>query len=156
LAQVLPRAELYGIDASQAMLTQAAGLLRGYPQVHLAQAVLTDEETAGLPYVPAFFDLILCTNTLHYFSHPVGTLRGLRHLLVPTGQMVIEDYALRGFPFPWRPFEWVIKVYDPQHRRLYTSAEAQALCQQANLQVIHTQTFQIDLFCQGWALLLRL
>src|SRR5437660_4720171 len=35
LAQLLPEAELYGIDASQAMLAQAAALLQGYAQVHL-------------------------------------------------------------------------------------------------------------------------
>src|SRR5207302_2000179 len=67
VARLLPSAELYGVDASQAMLTQAADLLRDRPHIHLLQASLADGETAGLPYTPAFFDLITCTNTLHYF-----------------------------------------------------------------------------------------
>ncbi|TMC92123.1 MAG: class I SAM-dependent methyltransferase, partial [Chloroflexi bacterium] len=110
LARLMPRAELYGVDASQAMLTQAADLLRDCPHTHLIQASIADGETAGLPFAPAFFDLITCTNTLHYFSDPVATLRGLRRLLVSTGQLVIEDYVLRGFPFPWKAFEWAIKL----------------------------------------------
>src|SRR6266480_1928226 len=88
LARLMPRAELYGVDASQAMLTQAADLMR-------------------------------------------------------------------GFPFPWKAFEWAIKLYDPQHVRLYTCSDAQSLCRQAQFQVLHTQVFPIDLFCQGWALLLN-
>ena len=155
LARLMPRAELYGVDASQAMLTQAADLLRDCPHTHLIQASIADGETAGLPFAPAFFDLITCTNTLHYFSDPVATLRGLRRLLVSTGQLVIEDYVLRGFPFPWKAFEWAIKLYDPQHVRLYTCSDAQSLCRQAQFQVLHTQVFPIDLFCQGWALLLK-
>ena len=65
---------------------------------------------------------------------------------------MIEDYVLRGFPFPWKAFEWVIKYYDPQHIRLYTLSEAQALCRDVGFQVVLTKSFQIDLFCQGWVL----
>lgn len=149
---LFPAAQMYGVDASQAMLNQAAHLLHEYPNVHLVQASLGDGETAGLPYAPAFFDLITCTNSLHYLKDPAATLRGLRRLLVPAGQMVIEDYMLRGFPFPWKAFEWVIKYYDQEHIRLYTLSQAQTLAERVGVQVVHAQTFQIDLFCQGWVL----
>lgn len=155
LARLLPSADLYGVDASQAMLTQAMVQLGDRPHLHLLQASLTEGETAGLPYAPASFDLITCTNTLHYFADPMGTLQGLRRLLVPTGHLVIEDYVLRGFPFPWKALEWMIKLYDPQHVRLFTCSDVQSLCRQAHLQVMRAQTFPIDLFCQGWALLLH-
>ena len=55
-------------------------------------------------------------------------------------------------PFPWEAFEWVIKYYDPQHIRLYTLSEAQALCRDIGFQVVLARPFQIDLFCQGWVL----
>ena len=152
LAHLFPQAELYGVDASQAMLEQAAQALRGYQYVQLAQAKLTDGETAGLAYEPAFFDLIFCMNTFHYFPSPQATLQGLARLLAPNGRMLLEDYMLRGLPFPWRAFEWAIKLCDPAHQRLYTFADAQAICQQAQVQIVRGQTFRIDLFCDGWAL----
>jgi SAM-dependent methyltransferase len=149
---LFPHAELYGIDESQAMLAQAAQLLQDRPHVHLAQASLGGGETAGLPYALASFDLITCTNTWHYLKDPAATLKGLGHLLVSGGQVVIEDYVLRGFPFPWKAFEWLIKYYDPQHIRLYTLSEAQALCRDIGFQVVLAKPFKVDLFCQGWVL----
>jgi hypothetical protein len=69
--------------------------------------------------------------------------------------MVIEDYVLRGFPFPWKAFEWVIRWYDPQHIRLYTLSQVQALCSSLGFQVICTKVFPIDIFFQGWVLRCR-
>lgn len=155
IAQLLPEAELYGVDASQPMLNQAAHLLGGGSRVHLTRASLPEKATEGLPFPPAFFDVITCTNTLHYVVNPGAVLQELRSLLAPTGWLVMEDYILRGFPFPWKALEWAIKIYDPQHVRLYTRSTIQELCQHVDLQVLHAQTFQIDLFCQGWALLLE-
>ena len=152
LAHLLPEAELYGVDASQDMLAQAQELLQAYPDVHLLQASLSGKQRAGLPYALAFFDLIISTNSFHYFEEPGTVLRGLNSLLAPTGQLVIEDYVLRGFPFPWRAFERAIKWYDPQHIRLYTLSQVQALCSSLGLQVLCARSFSIDIFCQGWAL----
>ena len=106
----------------------------------------------GLNFAPGSFDLITCTNSLHYFKEPSATLRGFMHLLTPGGQVVFDDYTLRGFPFPWKAFEWVIKFYDPQHIRLYTLSEAQGVCSSVGLQVVLAKTFPIDLFCSGWVL----
>lgn len=146
-SRLFPQAELYGIDASQDMLTQAACLLQGHPTVSLVQTSLASGETANLPYPPAFFDLITCTNTLHYFNDPLALLKKCQHQLALGGQLVIEDYVLRGFPFTWKAFERAIKTYDSQHVRLHTLAKTQIWCQQAGFQVVHTQTFHIDLFC---------
>ncbi len=110
------------------MLSQARRLLENHPHAHLLQGTLSVEAIASLPYAPASFDVITCTNAFHYLKDPVGVLRGLKQLLAPRGQLVIEDYARRGFPFPWRLFEWKIKRSDPQHIRAYTLTEAQNLC----------------------------
>lgn len=150
LIPLIPHAEWYGVDESQEMLSQAALRLQDHPHVHLVRASLREGETAGLPYQPASFDLITCTNTLHYLEDPRAVLRGLKQLLTPQGQMVIEDYARRGFPFPWHVFEWFIKRDDPEHIRAYTLTEAQALCQQAGLRITLAQTFPIDVLWKGW------
>lgn len=150
LIPLIPHAEWYGVDESQEMLSQAALLLQSYPHMHLVRASLRAGVTAGLPFQPASFDLIICTNTLHYLEDPAAVLLGLKQLLTPQGQMVIEDYARRGFPFPWKVFEWFIKRDDPGHIRAYTLTEAQALCLQAGLRVELAKTFPIDVLWKGW------
>lgn len=155
LASRLPQAELYGVDASQDMLDQARLLLKDHPHVHLVRGAVTEGETAGLLYEPAFFDLITCTNVFHYFNDPIEGLSGLAVLLLPQGQLIIEDYARRSFPFPWMLFEWLITRIDPQHVRAYTLAEAQALCQLAKLQPIMAKNFPIDFLWRGWVMQVR-
>jgi len=152
LGQLIPDAALYGGDESQDMLAQAHLLLQGDPRIHLTRAELTSEKLAGLPYEAAFFDVITCTNTFHYLDNPVAVIRGLAALLSPQGQLIIEDYARRAFPFPWRAFEWFIKRIDPQHMQAYTLTEAQALCQAAGLQITATKNFSIDRLWKGWVL----
>jgi ubiquinone/menaquinone biosynthesis C-methylase UbiE len=152
LDHLIPQAELYGVDESQAMLDQARLLLGTNPRIHLVQAALKGRKMADLSYQPASFDLIICTNAFHYLDDPVAVLRGLRLLLVPQGQLVIEDYARRTFPFPSRLFEWFIKHVDPQHVRAYTLMEVQILCQAAGLQIMTAKKFSIDLIWQGWAI----
>ena len=154
LAECFPDAELYGIDTSASMLEQAQRALINTPRSHLAQAALSSSGHVNLPFATSSFDLITCTNTLHYFRKPVVVLRGLRELLVPLGHVVIEDYTLRSFPLPWHIFEWAIKLYDPQHVRLYTPSDVQLFSKQANFQVLHMHMFPIDFFCQGWVVLL--
>lgn len=152
LARLIPRAELYGVDESCDMLAQARLLLENYPGTHFTQAALQGKDMAGLPYEPTSFDMITCTNALHYLDDPVAVLRGLALLLAPQGQLVIEDYTRRTFPFPWRAFWWFIKRVDPQHMRAYTLAEAQILCQAAGLHPIEAKEFSINLLWQGWVI----
>lgn len=152
LADLIPEAELYGVDASQEMLAQAQLLLGKHPRIHLAQASLKKAETAGLPYAPASFDLITCTNALHYLNDPEAVLRELAVLLTKSGQLVIEDYARRAFPFPWKSFEWLIRQVDPQHIRAYSLMEVQRLCRAAGLEVMTANTFRINALWQGWVL----
>lgn len=152
LAHLFPTADCYGIDASPAMLAQARQRLQYFPTIHLTQATLTGETAAELPYPPAFFDLITCTNVLHYIQKPIAVLNSFKTILAQHGQLVLEDYTLRDFPFPWTWFEWAIRVYDPEHHVLFSATAAQRLCQQTGLHVAIARTFPIDLFCHGWVL----
>lgn len=121
----VPEGEVYGVDASADMLAQAASTLKQYPQVQLQQASVRPDERAGLPYAPETFDLITCTNALHDMLEPVEVLRGLHQLLVPAGQLVLEDYGRREPPFPWTVLEWLARQIEGGQGRAYTLAEAQ-------------------------------
>jgi ubiquinone/menaquinone biosynthesis C-methylase UbiE len=153
LAHLFPSAQLYGIDGSREMLIQAQQLLQGSANIHLQSTRLSGDAT--LPFPTSFFDLITCTNALHYFQDPPAVLRSFREMLVEQGQLVLEDYQLRGFPFPWKWLEWAIRLADPEHQSLLSQQEAQRLCQQAGFHVVGAHTFSIDLFCQGWVVRAR-
>ena len=152
LAHLIPGAELHGVDASEGMLAQARLLFEGQSSAQFVYASLQGGEKAGLPYKAASFDLITCANALHNVNDPVEVLRGLAELLAPQGQFMIEDYARRGFPFPWRIFEWFTRRIDPQHVQAYTLSEAQLLCQKAGLRVTVAKNFPINMLWRGWVI----
>jgi len=155
LKQVLeqvPDGEAYGVDASADMLAQAHTVLGSQLHVQLEQRTIGRGETANLPYAPATFDLITCTNVLHDLPEPLAVLKGLRRLLAPNGQLVIEDYARREPPFPWVVIEWLEKHIEGGRGRTYTLAEARALCPQAGLHVHDEKAFVVNWLWHGWVL----
>ncbi len=152
LIERAPDVEAHGVDASADMLAQAQAALDGQPNVHLEQTVVKAGETAGLPFPPGSFDLITCTNVLQEIAQPVAVLAGLRRLLAPEGQLVLEDYARREPPFPWAAFAWLTRRVDPAYVRAYTLPEAQSLCVQAGLRILCQKAFKVDWLLHGWVL----
>src|SRR5260370_8190090 len=55
LSHLLPGAEVYGIDQSEEMLSQARHRLQNDPHAHLVQATPDAEAMAGFPYPPPTF-----------------------------------------------------------------------------------------------------
>src|SRR6266571_8273907 len=133
LLDQVPDVEAYGVDASEDMLVQARATLKDRPHVHLELVQVGTGETAGLPFTQETFDLITCTNALHDMPQPVATLSGLRRLLAPSGQLVVEDFARREPVFFWSAFEWLLQRLEGSPVHAYTLAEAQSLCTQAGL-----------------------
>ncbi|SRR5713101_4001965 len=150
LLDQVPGAEAYGVDASEDMLAQARIALKDQPQVHLERVKVGTSEAAGLPFSQETFDLITCTNALHDMPEPVATLSGLRRLLAPGGQLVVEDFARRERPFPWAAFAWLLLQIEGSPVHAYTLAEAQSLCQQAGLSLARGKAFRVDWFWRGW------
>lgn len=152
LRQVLERVaglEAYGVDASADMLAQAQEALKGYPQVRLERVEVNG---TGLPYPPQTFDLITCTNALHDMRDPEAFLQDARGLLVPGGQLVLEDFARRRPASLWAVFERLARRIGEGYVRAYTLSEARALCARAGLHVVCGQAFLVDWFWHGWAL----
>jgi ubiquinone/menaquinone biosynthesis C-methylase UbiE len=72
-------ASAVGADASLEMLRQGP---RGRTTCTRAEA---------LPFRPAAFEAVLCTNSFHHYSEPLGTLREIRRVLAPGGRAVLVD-----------------------------------------------------------------
>jgi ubiquinone/menaquinone biosynthesis C-methylase UbiE len=149
LLALVPGIVAYGVDASEDMLVQARLALKGH--VHVERVQVGTGETANLPYAPETFDLITCTNALHDIPEPAGMLAGLKRLLAPGGQLVVEDFAPREPRFFWAAFEGLLRSIERNNVRAYTLAEAHALCQQAGLHVAREYVFTVDWLWHGWA-----
>jgi ubiquinone/menaquinone biosynthesis C-methylase UbiE len=149
LAQ-LPDIEAYGVDASEDMLAQALIALKDRPNVHLERVKIGAGETTNLQYAQETFDLITFTNALHDMPEPVATLAGLRRLLAPGGQLVVEDFSPREPRFFWTAFEWLLWQLEGSPVRAYTLSETQSLCQQAGLHISSWKMFKIGWLWHGW------
>lgn len=150
LLERVPGLHACGVDASADMLAQARLALSAWPDVELLQVKVGAGATADLPYTARTFDVITCTNVLHYLPQPEATLSGLGQLLAPGGQLIVEDYARRSAPFPWPVFEWVIRCLDAQHVRAHTLSEAHGLFSRAGLHITAEQRFSITWLWHGW------
>ncbi len=128
LLERVPDIEVYGLDASQKVLAQARQSLHRWPKTHLMLTFVGSGDLSDLPYQPGAFDLITCTNTLHYFPQPASMVAGFKRWLAAEDQLVLEDFARREAPFPWRTFEWLLRQADPDHVQAYSLGSAQALC----------------------------
>jgi ubiquinone/menaquinone biosynthesis C-methylase UbiE len=148
----VPDVEVYGVDASEDMLAQAQAALEQYPRVQLQQAFVRPGAMAGLPFELETFDLITCTNALHDMVKPVEVLRELERLLVPGGQLVLEDYARREPPFPWVVMEWLARRLEGGYVRAYTLTEAEEICAQAGLHIDTAKAFKVDWLWHNWVL----
>ena len=155
LKQILerePMIQAYGIDGSADMLEQARATLSGYPNAHLEQFVVGANGTTTLPFAPDSFDLITCTNALHAIPDALGALTEWRRLLRPAGHIAMEDFARREPPFPWTPFEWLVRRVVGESVHVLTLPEVKALCLEAGLEVAAEKSFSIDWLLHGWAL----
>ena len=151
LAQV-PDLEVYGLDASADMLTQAQAALQGQPNVHLERMQIGRDKAFNLPYEHEHFDLITCTNALHDMLEAVTLLARLGKLLAPGGQLVVEDFAPRQPRLFWAAFEWFLQQIEGNNVCAYTLKEARSLCEQAGLHVAGENGFIIDWLWHGWVL----
>ena len=108
---------LTGLDGSAAMLAHARQRLGS--AVTLQSADLNaDNALADLGQ----FDLITCTNVLHYLRQPAPLVRGIRTHLAPGGRLIVSDFVRHGWW--WPAFEAVLRGADRQHQQTATSAAA--------------------------------
>jgi len=90
LAERPELSELAGIDKVPAMLTMARQKIG-------QRATLVECDAAQLPFDDAYFQLITCTNALHYFPDVDATLREMRRVISSNGNLVITDWCRNYF-----------------------------------------------------------
>lgn len=84
LYEHMPQAEYYGLDLSKNMITQAEKKLHGH-------ALLTQGDSASLPYEDASMDVILCNDSFHHYPLPLIVLHEIYRVLKPNGIFILSD-----------------------------------------------------------------
>lgn len=152
LYEQLPDAELSGVDGSQDMLALAQKRLAGVSHLRLEQVVVGSHTQTDFPFPAESFDLITCTNALHAMPDPIATLTALHRLLVPGGQLLLEDFMWRLPSFSWGILTRLARRVGTGPLHPYTLVQARPLCEQAGLSIAHAHAFVIDWLLSGWVI----
>jgi len=120
LLEQRPGVQVVGVDLAPAMVERARAKLVGQSGVRFEQADVHD-----LPFAEDSFDVAVCANTFHYFTHPDQVLREVRRVLRQNGRLVILDWC-RDF-WTCRVMDMVLRIVDPAYEQCYTLDEMRTL-----------------------------
>ncbi len=137
LAAAAPEAELTGVDLAPNMVDQSRRKLANEPNVQVEQADAHD-----LPYADDTFDVVVCANTFHYFTHPEQVLGEVRRVLGPEGRLVLLDWC-RDF-WTCQMMDVVLQYVDPAYETCYTRAELTSLLERASFEVPDAFRYRFD------------
>ncbi len=138
VAATVPRARLVGVDLAPAMVERARAKFRGQPSIQFEQA-----DVHALPFENNAFDVAVCANTFHYFTHPRRVLREARRVLRPGGRLVLLDWC-RDF-WTCRVMDAVLQRIDPAYEHCYTLSELQAQLKYIGFSVRGPFRYRFDL-----------
>ena len=90
LIRGFPDANIVGVDLSDGMLTEAAVRLR---QVGGDDQPLVRADALQLPFAPSSIDLVVCTESFHWYPDQAAALAELARVLNPGGRLLIASIA---------------------------------------------------------------
>ncbi len=90
LVHTFPDATIVGVDLSGGMLTEAAGRLRGAAG---DARPLVQADAEQLPFAASTVDLVVCTESFHWYPDQERTLGELARVLNPGGRLLIASVA---------------------------------------------------------------
>ena len=122
----------YGVDLSSKMIEKAQENYRGEDHVRFLQA-----NVESIPLDDDFFDIIICTNSFHHYPSPDKALREMSRLLKKGGKLYILDPTADARITKFA--DWIIRMVEPEHVRIYSTREFQALYRQAGLKYVSSQ-----------------
>lgn len=132
-----PQTRMIGVDVSPAMLQQARGKLGAAERVSWVNAL-----AEGLPFASASFDAVVCANSFHYFRQPLRVVVEFRRVLRPGGWLVVTDWC--DDYLACKLCNWVLRVVDPAHFRMYGLQQCAGLLTQTGFQIDRARRFKID------------
>lgn len=90
LRRRFPDANIVGVDLSDGMLTEAAGRLR---EVGGDAPPLVQADAMQLPFAASSVDVVVCTESFHWYPDQAGALAEIARVLDPDGRLLIASIA---------------------------------------------------------------
>lgn len=131
-------ADLAGVDLSTGMVEQARRKLVDISDVQIEQADAHD-----LPFGDDAFDVVVCANTFHYFTHPETVLAEARRVLRPDGRVILLDWC-RDY-WTCRLMDAVLSRVDPAYETCYTLPALTDLLGKADFETTEAFRYRFDL-----------
>ena len=91
LCETFPSATIVGADLSPGMIDRAAAVQTEAGQPLVADYALADAQ--HLPLAPGSVDIVVCTESFHWYADQPATLAGLHDVLRPGGRLLIASIA---------------------------------------------------------------
>ena len=105
LASLRPAAnQLYGLDLSAGMLTQARS--------REERLALARGRACQLPFADACADLVYCVNAIHHFQRQRDFLFEARRLLRPSGTLAVAGMDPRAHRHRWYVYDYFVGTYE--------------------------------------------
>lgn len=135
LALSYPKAQLFGVDLVREMLAIARRRLPPTVELHQASA-------EQLPFGDEQFDVLVSCNMFHYIRQPIATLREMRRVLRPGGQLLITDWCHDYFAC--RICDLYLHLFSHAHIKTYRERECARLLKQAGYSEVEIARYRID------------
>ncbi len=135
LAERVADLELTGVDPSAGMLEFAARRLGPAARLVLGRA-------EALPFAADRFDVVVTTNSFHYFAHPAAALAEIRRVLAPGGRVVITDWC--DDYLACRVYDRVLSVVSRAHHRTYGEERCRAALEEASFSGVRVERYKIN------------
>lgn len=126
------RGAFYGIDLSPKMIEKAKENFIGNVNFHFYEA-----NSESIPLEDNFFDIIICTNSFHHYLHPEKAMKEIHRVLKSGGKIFILDPAADSWFI--KIIDKVIKLFEPQHVKIYSTQEFKNLMLGAELKYSGSQ-----------------
>ena len=116
----------YGVDLSPKMIEKAKENFSGKDNCRFMQA-----NSESIPLDDNFFDIIICTNSFHHYLNPDKALKEMVRLLKKGGKLFLLDPTADTWIA--KLADAIIKSFEPEHVKMYSTKEFQQLFEQAGL-----------------------
>jgi ubiquinone/menaquinone biosynthesis C-methylase UbiE len=110
--------------------------------------VLERGDAQSLPFPDARFDVVVCTNSFHYFRNPQRALGEMARVLRPNGRLVLTDWC--DDYLACRLLDVWLRLFNRAHFRTYGQRQCRRLLEQAGFSVARIDRYKIDRF---WGLM---